>query len=129
VQLEEPPPAPLAAVDFTRSAKVEPGDTLAVVSRLSSAFDFAPFFDLVRVTGEVKKPRSGWILGGGNATEVGMPLRLRSAARGRARHRAVAHEGRHDAGEQADGGPPRSGAGRTRQERSVSSCCPPMRAR
>ncbi len=73
VQLEDPPPTPLTAVDFTRSATVEPGDTLTVVSRLSSAFDFAPFHDVVRVTGEVKKPRAGWILGGGNATEVGMP--------------------------------------------------------
>lgn len=73
VQLEEPPSAPLAAVDFARPAAIKPGDILTVVSRLSSAFDFAPFYDQVRVTGEVKKPRAGWILGGGNATEVGMP--------------------------------------------------------
>jgi hypothetical protein len=73
VQLEERPAAPLMAVDFTQAASVAPGVELAVVSRLSSAFDFAPFYDTVRVTGEVRKPRAGWILGGGNATEVGMP--------------------------------------------------------
>jgi hypothetical protein len=73
VQLEERPEPPLPAIDFARAAAVGPGDELATVSRLSSTFDFAPYFDLVRVVGEVKKPRPGWILGGGNATEVGMP--------------------------------------------------------
>ena len=73
VQLEEPPATPLAAIDFSKPAAVKPGVALATVSRLSSAFDYAPFYDVVHVTGAVKKPRAGWILGGGNATEVGMP--------------------------------------------------------
>jgi hypothetical protein len=73
VQLEEKPAQPLVAVDFARPGKVALGDALAAVSRLSSAFGHAPYFDVVRVTGEVKKPRAGWILGGGNATAVGMP--------------------------------------------------------
>lgn len=73
VQLEEKPAAPLAAVDFARPAKVAVGDPVVAVSRMSSAFGHAPFFDVVRITGEVRKPRSGWILGDGNATAVGMP--------------------------------------------------------
>lgn len=73
VQLEERPAQPLAAVDFARAAKVAIGDPLAAVSRLTSAFGYAPYFDLVRITGEVRKPRPGWILGDGNATAVGMP--------------------------------------------------------
>jgi S1-C subfamily serine protease len=73
VQLEEPPAAPLAAVDFALAATVAVGDTLAAVSRLSSAFDRAPYFDLVRVVGRVEQPRAAWIVGGGNATQAGMP--------------------------------------------------------
>ncbi len=73
VQLEQPPAKPLASVDFSRAAKVALGDELVVVSRLSSAFDHAPYFDLVRITGEVQKPRTAWIVAGGNATQVGMP--------------------------------------------------------
>jgi len=73
LQLEEPPPAGLAAVDFAQAAQVAIGDTLVAVSRLSSSFDRAPFFDTVRVAGRVEQPRAAWILGGGNATQAGLP--------------------------------------------------------
>jgi S1-C subfamily serine protease len=73
VQLEELPEAPLASIDFAQAAEVRIGETLAAVSRLSSSFDRAPFFDLVRVVGRVAKPRAAWILGGGNATQAGLP--------------------------------------------------------
>lgn len=72
LQLEEPPAEPLPSVDFANAAEVAIGDSLAVVSRLSSSFDRAPFFDLVRVVGRVEQPRSAWIVGGGNATQAGM---------------------------------------------------------
>ena len=73
VQLEEKPERELAAVDFSRPATIAIGDELGTVSRLSSSFDRAAFFDTVRVAGEIKKPRAAWIIAGGNATQVGMP--------------------------------------------------------
>ena len=73
VQLEEPPAAPLPFVDFAASAEPAVGDELVTVSRLSSRFDRAPFFDVVRVTGRLEKPRAAWIVGGGNATQAGLP--------------------------------------------------------
>jgi hypothetical protein len=73
VQIEEMPEAPLAAVDFASAAPVRIGDELATVSRLSSAFDRVAFVDVVRVGGELRKPRQAWILTGGNATQAGMP--------------------------------------------------------
>jgi hypothetical protein len=73
LQLAEPPPAGLSSVDFKDAATVAVGDTLAAVSRLSSSFDRAPFFDTVRVVGRVEQPRAAWILGGGNATQAGLP--------------------------------------------------------
>jgi len=73
VQLEEMPDAPLPFVDFSRPAEVAIGDPVVAVSRLSSSFDRAPYFDQVRIVGRVEQPRSAWILGGGNATQGGMP--------------------------------------------------------
>lgn len=73
VQLEEPPAAALPAVDFSDAAPVRAGDELAAVSRLSSAFDRVPYFDVVRVAGEIRKPRPAWIVTAGNATQLGMP--------------------------------------------------------
>ncbi len=73
VQLDEKPATPLPFIDFAKSAPLAIGDELGTVSRLSSAFDRAPFFDLVTVTGQVHKPRDAWIVGGGNATQVGLP--------------------------------------------------------
>jgi hypothetical protein len=73
LQLEELPPSPLPSVDFASVAAVAIGDSLAVVSRLTSAFDRAPYFDLVRVVGRVEQPRGAWIVGGGNATQAGLP--------------------------------------------------------
>lgn len=73
LQLEELPETPLVSVDFSSAAEVGVGDTVAAVSRLSSSFDRAPFFDLVRIVGRVERPRAAWILGGGNATQAGLP--------------------------------------------------------
>jgi hypothetical protein len=73
VQLEELPEAPLAAVDFTQAAPVAIGDELATVSRMSSSFDRVAYVDVVRVGGELRKPRAAWVLTGGNATQAGLP--------------------------------------------------------
>jgi S1-C subfamily serine protease len=81
VQLEEPPKPALPAVDFADAAVVRLGDELAAVSRLSSAFDRVAYFDVVRVAGEIRKPRPAWIVAAGNATQLGLPY---FAADGRA---------------------------------------------
>jgi len=73
VQLEEMPEAPLAAVDFSRAAELHVGDRLLTVSRLSSAFDRAPYVDSLVIGGELRKPRPAWIVAGGNATQAGLP--------------------------------------------------------
>jgi hypothetical protein len=73
VQLVEPPGQPLAAVDFSSPGTVRPGDEIAAVSRLTSTFDRVPYFDVLRVAGEIRKPRPAWIVSGGNATQLGMP--------------------------------------------------------
>jgi S1-C subfamily serine protease len=73
VQLEDAPPAPLPAIDFSRGAHVRMGEEVAAVSRLSSSFDRVPYFDVVRVAGEIRKPRRAWIVSGGNATQLGLP--------------------------------------------------------
>lgn len=73
VQLVEPPAKPLAAVDFSAPGTVRPGDEVAAVSRLTSTFDRVPYFDVLRVAGEIRKPRPAWIVSGGNATQLGMP--------------------------------------------------------
>jgi len=73
VQLEKRPESPLPFVDFSQPGEVAIGDSIVAVSRLSSTFDRAPYFDQVRVVGRVEQPRSAWILGGGNATQGGLP--------------------------------------------------------
>lgn len=73
VQLVEPPAKPLVAVDFSAPAPVRVGEELAAVSRLTSTFDRVPYFDVLRVAGEIRKPRPAWIVSGGNATQLGMP--------------------------------------------------------
>jgi len=73
VQLEDAPAAPLPTIDFARGARVEIGDEVAAVSRMSSSFDRVPYFDVVRVAGEIRKPRRAWIVSGGNATQMGLP--------------------------------------------------------
>lgn len=73
VQIEDPPAAPLPAIDFARGARLEVGDEIAAVSRLSASFDRVPYFDVVHVAGEIRKPRRAWIVTGGNATQMGLP--------------------------------------------------------
>ncbi len=73
IQLQQAPDAPLAAIDFSRAATPRLGDELAAVSRLTAVFDRVPYFDVVRITGQVRKPRTAWIVGAGNATQTGLP--------------------------------------------------------
>jgi hypothetical protein len=73
VQLETLPDRPLAAVDFSNGATPRLGDELAAVTRLTSTFDRVAYFDVVRVAGEIRKPRPAWVVSGGNATLMGMP--------------------------------------------------------
>ncbi len=72
IQLQERPDAPLAAIDFSRAATPSTGDELAAVARLTAAFDRVPYFDVLRLTGQIRKPRTAWIVGAGNATQTGM---------------------------------------------------------
>lgn len=73
VQLAEPLERDLPAVDFGRPAELSIGSRLTVVSRLTSRYDHAPFFDTASVTGQLEKPRRAWIVGAGNATQAGLP--------------------------------------------------------
>jgi hypothetical protein len=73
VQLEEPPEQPLPTVEFGPDPVLEAGTEVAAVSRLTGTFDRVPYVDVVRLGGRISKPRSAWILSGGNATQMGLP--------------------------------------------------------
>lgn len=64
VQIEELGERRLAAVDFSRAAKLAVGDELAIASRLGKGFDAAPYLELARITGEIAKPRAAWVVDG-----------------------------------------------------------------
>lgn len=73
VQLSEPPGRELPVVDFSDAAELSVGSPLTVVGRLTSRFDRAPYYDTAAVTGRLRKPRSAWLVGAGNATRTGLP--------------------------------------------------------
>lgn len=51
-------------VDFSKTAAPTIGQTLYGVTRMGQGFDHAPMCDVVRVTGEITKPRKAWVLAG-----------------------------------------------------------------
>jgi hypothetical protein len=73
VQLEAPPETPLGAVDFAAGVEAAVGQEVVAVSRLNQSFDHAAYFELVRVSGEVKKPRPAWVLDG-EVSGLGLPV-------------------------------------------------------
>ncbi|MCZ7650937.1 MAG: serine protease [Thermoanaerobaculia bacterium] len=72
VQLEPPPAGPLAFVDFASSGPPAAGARVAVVSRLGTGFDAAPYFETARLAGRIRRPREAWILDG-VLTAFGLP--------------------------------------------------------
>ncbi len=73
LQLESPPESPLPAVDLGSGVDPEVGQEAVAISRLNRSFDYAAYFELVWVSGEVKKPRKAWLLDG-EVTGLGLPI-------------------------------------------------------
>jgi hypothetical protein len=60
-------------VDFAAGVEPAVGQEVVAVSRLNQSFDHAAYFELVRVNGEVKKPRQAWVLDG-EVSGLGLPV-------------------------------------------------------
>lgn len=73
LQLEERPERPLASIEFGRSRPTRIGDAVVGVSRLSPAFDRAPFFETGRIAGRIEKPEAAFILDASPAL-LGLPV-------------------------------------------------------
>lgn len=73
LQLEERPARALASIEFGRSRPARIGDTVFGVSRLSPAFDRAPFLEAGRIAGRITKPASAFILDASPAL-LGLPV-------------------------------------------------------
>lgn len=73
LQLEEPPPEPLAFVDLGQGVEPAAGQPLYAVNRLSGSFDHAPFVETGRVVGRLQKPRPAWIVEG-DLQGLGLPV-------------------------------------------------------
>ncbi len=54
----------IASVDLAATADAKVGDELLTVTRLEQGFDYAPYFGLARIVGQVTKPRPMWMLQG-----------------------------------------------------------------
>jgi hypothetical protein len=54
----------LVPVDLSAAVEPKVGDELFGVSRLEQGFDYAPFYGVTRLTGQVTKPRTMWFLSG-----------------------------------------------------------------
>ena len=52
------------SVDFAAGTEVKLGDELAGVVRTDQGFDYAPYYGVARIVGQVTKPRSMWIVSG-----------------------------------------------------------------
>jgi len=63
----------LTPVDFGASADAAVGQKVAMVSRFSKGYDYAPFFHTAVVCGEVTKPRKAWVIDG-NISQFGLPI-------------------------------------------------------
>lgn len=62
----------LPAVDFADAAEVAVGDRVYLVARLSKGYDYAPYLQACRVSGEIAKPRKAWALDG--SLQLGLPV-------------------------------------------------------
>ncbi|MBI3268925.1 MAG: hypothetical protein HYZ53_07880 [Planctomycetes bacterium] len=63
----------LAAVDFGSCASPGLGDMVAGVGRQKKGYDYAPYFESARVSGEIAKPRKAWMLDG-SISGAGLPV-------------------------------------------------------
>lgn len=64
---------PVTPVDFSTSTPPAIGDRLVTVSRLRRGYDYSPYFDTLRVSGAINKPRKAWLVDG-NIPSYGMPV-------------------------------------------------------
>ncbi len=65
----------LPSVDFSSPATPAVGQRIAAVSRLGKGYDYAPFFQTARVSGEISKPQKAWTVDGG-MPGFGLPVYL-----------------------------------------------------
>lgn len=73
IKIEDLGDRKLTPVDFTSAANPVLGQKIVMVSRLSKGYDFAPFFETARISGELTKPRKAWLLDG-NLSPPGLPV-------------------------------------------------------
>ncbi|HSV73968.1 MAG TPA: serine protease [Chthonomonadales bacterium] len=73
VQIEGLGDRKLPSIDFSASSDPAVGDQIVLVSRLPKGYDYAPFFQTSRVSGEIAKPRRAWVLDGG-ISQFGLPV-------------------------------------------------------
>lgn len=74
LQLNEPPPKPLASIDLAKSAKPRIGQQLVCMHRMGKYFDREPAIREVRVSAHPRKPRELYILGGSLNADFGLPV-------------------------------------------------------
>lgn len=71
VQISDLADKKLPFVDFGASVSAVPGSDLVTINRLDKGFDFAPYFSLGTITGELKKPRPALLIDRPNG--IGLP--------------------------------------------------------
>ncbi len=62
----------ITPIDFTSPAEPAVGDELFGVLRTDSGFDYAPYYGIAKLVGQVKKPREMWLVSG--FIPIGAPL-------------------------------------------------------
>jgi S1-C subfamily serine protease len=63
----------LTPVDFGSATDAKLGQQVITVSRLTKGYDYAPYFALGQVCGEIVKPRRAWMLLG-DISQLGLPV-------------------------------------------------------
>lgn len=63
----------LTPVDFGSGVNVQLGQQVIAVSRLTKGYDYAPYFALGQICGEIAKPRRAWMLLG-DISQLGLPV-------------------------------------------------------
>lgn len=63
----------LTPVNFAGATDAKLGQKVIAVSRLSKGYDYAPYFALGQVCGEIAKPRKAWMLLG-DISQLGLPV-------------------------------------------------------
>jgi S1-C subfamily serine protease len=63
----------LTPVDFGSGVDVKMGQQVIAISRLTKGYDYAPYFALGQICGEIAKPRRAWMLLG-DISQLGLPV-------------------------------------------------------